>query len=84
MATTRTIPETDSVEAMRQAQSSVILSALDDFLRGKPDREVRLSYSPIDGFHVELREYQESRGESLRDACGQVCTVLLMTEETAR
>lgn len=72
-----TVPD-DSIEAMRHAQASVILSALDDYLRGKPDREVRLTYSPVDGFHVSLHDQRESRGESLRDAAAQATTVLMV------
>ena len=71
-----TIPD-DSVEAMRHAQASVILSALDDWLRGAPGREVRFTRDG-EGFRVVLASDRTSRGESLRDAAAQATTVLLV------
>jgi hypothetical protein len=68
----------DSIEALRHAQASVILSALDDWLRAAPAREVRFTRDSDGVFRVVLVDSRESRGESLRDACGQVCTVLLL------
>ncbi|HEX4337723.1 MAG TPA: hypothetical protein VH062_17535 [Polyangiaceae bacterium] len=60
------------------AQASIILSALDDFLRASPGREIRITHDFENGFAVTLRESHVSRGESLRDAAAQVAQVLLL------
>jgi hypothetical protein len=77
--TKQTVPD-DTVEAMRHAQATVILSALDDFLRAAPGREIRIRRDE-DGVRVALLEAHTSRGESLRDAAAQATTVLLVEAE---
>jgi hypothetical protein len=74
----------ESIEAMRHAQASVILSTLDDYLRGAPGRELRVTYDALLGFRVRLVQERESVGESLRDAAAQATTVLLVESEVAR
>jgi hypothetical protein len=76
--TNRTVPETDTIEAMRHAQSSAIIAILDDWLRAAPDREICISYDALTGVRVALRDERTSRGESLQDAAAQVCTVLMV------
>jgi hypothetical protein len=73
----RTVPD-DTIEALRAAQSSVILATLDDYLRAAPGRELRVTYDPLLGFRVRLVDQRESLGESLRDAAAQVATVLML------
>ncbi|HEX4336269.1 MAG TPA: hypothetical protein VH062_10175 [Polyangiaceae bacterium] len=60
------------------AQATIVLSALDDYLRTAPDREVRISYSLEHGFRVALHEQHVSHGDSLRDAAAQVAQVLVL------
>jgi hypothetical protein len=68
----------ETVEAMRHAQASVIIATLDDYLRGAPGRELRVTYDALLGFRVRLVQERESLGESLRDAAAQCTTVLLV------
>jgi hypothetical protein len=69
-----TVPD-DYEASVLGAQASVILSALDGWLRGAPGRIITMVHELGDGIVVTLHETHTSRGESLRDAAAQVATV---------
>jgi hypothetical protein len=73
------VPDPTS-ETVVNARAAVILQELDLWLRGAPEREIRMSYSLESGFRVVLKENHISHGDTLLDATSQVATVLLLDQ----